>query len=160
MVNFYPKPKGRAYWTEKAKEVSRLYSMRHLIHAQIQFSIDTYGPGTRKEGILDHIKKEIREIEENPSDIKEWIDLAILAIDGAWRCGPFSSGEVYLAFKDKLIENMKRDWPDWRKVPEGKAIEHVRDQLLENGVQAVVKKNHVKLEGHYKRSNEYTEIWI
>lgn len=49
------------------------------------FSYRTFGPGTRTAGVVAHIRKEIAEIEEEPTDLSEWADLIILAFDGHWR---------------------------------------------------------------------------
>lgn len=48
----------------------------------IPFSYDTFGPGARSAGVIEHIGKEIAESEKDPA---EWVDVAILALDGAWR---------------------------------------------------------------------------
>lgn len=90
------------------------------------FSYVTFGPGSRTEGIVDHIRKELKEIEKNPLDLMEWTDIMILALDGAWRAG-YTPREIAQALEQKAKINRERKWPDWRTVPEGKAIEHVRD---------------------------------
>ena len=95
------------------------------IENQIKFSKETFGPGSRTEGVIEHIKKELEEIRENPQDIKEWIDVMILAMDGAWRAG-YTAEEICTTLKNKLEENKKRSWPDWRTAPKNKPIEHNR----------------------------------
>lgn len=95
------------------------------LNRQKEFSTETFGPGKRTKGIIDHIKKELIEVEENPTDLKEWVDVAILALDGAWRSG-HSPVEIAEAIHLKQIENENRKWPDWRKASEDKAIEHIR----------------------------------
>ena len=96
-----------------------------MVWKQREWSQKTFGPGHRTEGIIDHIKKELEEIEQDPGDIKEWIDIVILGFDGAWRAG-YTPDEVARALRAKYRENEERDWPDWRTAPEGKAIEHIR----------------------------------
>lgn len=54
---------------------------------QHEFSIKTFGPGPRTEGVMDHITKEVAEVRAAPKDVKEWIDLLILSCDGAMRRG-------------------------------------------------------------------------
>lgn len=112
----------------------------HLID-QIEFSERTFGPGARTIGIIDHIRKELVEIEKAPDDLEEWIDVILLAFDGAWRLlaakpGLIGDGgalpprlaEIIAgAMRAKLEKNKARQWPDWRTAPEGKAIEHVRE---------------------------------
>ena len=92
---------------------------------QRAFSERTFGPGSRTFGVLDHIRKELREIEDKPSDLSEWIDVVILALDGAWRAG-HSPEEIVAALVAKQAKNESRQWPDWRGQPTDKAIEHVR----------------------------------
>jgi hypothetical protein len=102
----------------------------NAIAVQRQFSAQTFGPGNRTEGILDHIRKELVEIEEHPTDLYEWVDVLILAIDGAWRAG-YSPEAIIGAYRIKMETNMARTWPDWRQVEAGRAIEHVRTKEIE-----------------------------
>ncbi len=99
----------------------------HLLR-QKQWSAETFGPHSREgrtAGVTDHLKKEIREIESKPGDLSEWIDIVILAIDGAFSEG-FTPLEVIRAWEAKQQENEDRTWPDWRTADPTKAIEHVR----------------------------------
>ena len=99
-----------------------------VTHLQRQkvFSLKTFGPGPRVRGIIDHIKKELLEIETEPDSL-EWIDVAILALDGAWRAG-FTPTAIAAAIKAKQIENEKRPWPDWRSFTNDQPIEHIRQE--------------------------------
>jgi hypothetical protein len=99
--------------------------IKHL-RRQKAWSEQTFGPGPRAAGVLDHIRKELAEIEADPNDLTEWIDVVILALDGAWRQG-FSPVEIARALAEKQALNESRTWPDWRTAEPGKAIEHVRD---------------------------------
>lgn len=96
------------------------------IARQIAFSEATYGPGERTAGVIDHIKKELKEAEKDPTDVEEWADIIILAIDGAWRAGA-EPQHIIDAVIDKQTKNEGRTWPDWRTAEAGKAIEHIRD---------------------------------
>lgn len=96
----------------------------HMKRAQA-FSERTFGPGERTAGVVDHIVKELAEILANPSDLTEWIDVVILALDGAWRAG-YSAEQIVEALEAKQTKNEGRTWPDWRSAVPGKAIEHVR----------------------------------
>lgn len=95
------------------------------LYRQRAFSKGTFGPGTRTQGVIDHIRKELDEIEDQPQDLLEWVDVILLAMDGAWRAG-HSPEEIANAINFKQDKNEGRDWPDWRTAPKGKAIEHVR----------------------------------
>lgn len=96
----------------------------HLAH-QREWSERTFGPGARLLGVLDHIRKELREIEDDPTDVTEWIDVVILALDGAWRAG-WEPQQIIDAIKAKQARNEAREWPDWRSQSADRAIEHVR----------------------------------
>src|SRR5262245_26420143 len=69
------------------------FDFRAHLQRQREWSERTFGPGPRTAGVLDHIRKELREIEAEPTDLREWIDVAILALDGAWRAG-FDPDEI------------------------------------------------------------------
>jgi Protein of unknown function (DUF550) len=98
-------------------------TMLNLLWRQREFSERAFGPGARSKGIIDHIRKELIEVEQAPHDLSEWIDLAILAFDGAWRAG-YSPGQILWAYEAKIAKNESRKWPDWRTVGPDKAIEH------------------------------------
>jgi len=100
-------------------------NLKDYLSKQIVFSSATFGPGPRTDGVLDHIRKELIEIEEQPDDLEEWIDVTMLALDGAWRAG-YTPQQIVDQLEAKLKKNMSRDWPDWRTADQGKAIEHVR----------------------------------
>jgi len=100
------------------------------IDRQRAFSAATFGPGMRTKGVLDHIRKEMKEIEVSPSDLDEWVDVIILGIDGAWRAG-HKPQEIIDAIVSKQTRNEARTWPDWRTAPEGQAIEHDRSRMTE-----------------------------
>ena len=51
------------------------------------WSIATFGPGKCTKGIIEHIKLDLQEIEEEPLDLFEWIDVMNLALDGYFRHG-------------------------------------------------------------------------
>ena len=104
---------------------------------QRAFSRRVFGPGQRTLGLLDHIRKELREIETTPRDLLEWIDVVILALDGAWRAG-HEPEEIAAALAHKQAENEAREWPDWRASPPDKAIEHVRQDQHDMKPRSVV----------------------
>ena len=97
---------------------------------QRQWSDDTLGPGKRTAGVLAHIKKEVEEVAKKPTDLSEWIDLIILAIDGATRQG-YTGTEVIRAYHAKMMENTLREWPPIPEggFPEDMAVEHVRSKV-------------------------------
>jgi len=104
-----------------------MFNLIHYLRRQKRFSLRTFGPGKRTKGVTNHIRKELVEIEENPYDLKEWIDVVTLALDGAWRAG-YSPEEIVAQLEATLERNEKRKWPPWKDVPQDEAIEHVRGE--------------------------------
>lgn len=114
---------------------------QHLIR-QIAFSRATFGPGTRTEGVIDHIRKELVEIEAADPGIdraREWADVVLLGLDGLWRevgyglssCNPLTENcarNAAFHVLDKQARNELRNWPDWRTADPTKAIEHVKTE--------------------------------
>lgn len=109
---------------------------QHLLR-QIAFSRATFGPGPRTAGVIDHIRKELAEIanaETSEERVKEWTDVVILALDGLWRELVFglnedhegAAAEACGSILHKQGKNELRTWPDWRGMPQDRAIEHVR----------------------------------
>jgi hypothetical protein len=84
------------------------------LRRQRAFSEKTFGPGARTKGVIDHIRKELAEIEADPADI-----------DGAWRAG-WEPEQIVKAIVAKQTKNEGRQWPDWREADPDAAIEHVR----------------------------------
>ena len=95
--------------------------IQHL-QRQRRWSTKTFGPGRRVKGVIAHIRKELKEIEADPDDLEEWIDVVLLALDGAWRAG-HPPTEIALAIEAKQGKNELREWPDWRTVGD-EPIEH------------------------------------
>ena len=107
-----------------------------------------YGPGARTKGVIQHVKKELVEIEKcydgvTPTDggtaheeaAQEWVDVAILGLDGLLRAiaaaYPYWTFDAVAQHAVKLMvakqgKNELRDWPDWRLASPDSAIEHVR----------------------------------
>lgn len=108
-----------------SEEGMKTFDLISHLTRQIAFSEKTFGPASRKHGVVDHIRSELEEIEENPSDLSEWIDVIILGFDGAWRAG-HSAEEIVNALVAKQTKNENRNWPDWRTAEDGKAIEHIK----------------------------------
>lgn len=98
--------------------------IKHLEKVK-SWSVETFGPGPRPDGIVDHIRKELIEILEDPNDLEEWIDVITLAFDGALREG-YSPAEIISCLVNKHEINAARSWPDWRLAEPGKAIEHIK----------------------------------
>ncbi len=108
---------------------------QHLIR-QMAFSHATFGPGERTDGVIDHIRKELVEVEVANGESSEWVDVVILALDGLTRrlayCNgdrndPESVAEIACnMILGKQTRNEARNWPDWRTTAQDKAIEHIQ----------------------------------
>lgn len=92
----------------------------------IPWSRKTFGDGMRTVGICKHIEKELDEIRENPFSVEEWIDVAILALDGAWRTSVTAEEAVDVLFK-KLAKIRTRTYP--MPVSDDEPSEHVRGEV-------------------------------
>lgn len=108
---------------------------QHLVR-QMVFSRATFGPGERRAGVIEHIRKELIEVEQSGGSAEEWADVVILALDGLTR--ELWAGVEYRITADiaaqravdtlvmKQAKNERRNWPDWRTADPNKAIEHDR----------------------------------
>lgn len=84
-------------------------SLEQFLEDKYRWSVATFGAGTRTVGILKHLREELDEIQEEPTDLREWIDVILLAFDGAMRQG-FSAQAVVRAMRVKQAENEMRTW--------------------------------------------------
>ena len=107
-----------------------------------EWNLTTFGPGERTEGTLAHISSELVEIAADPGDVTEWADVIILSFNGAMRVG-HEPQTILDAIRDKLVANEARTWPDWRDVPEGTPIEHLRgSESAKAELKGVLEKNY------------------
>jgi hypothetical protein len=112
---------------EENETLRAKFDLLSYLERQRIFSERTFGPGTRANGVIEHIRKELVEIEQAPRDLKEWIDVVTLALDGAWRAG-FTPEQIAAQLGATLARNEKRVWPDWRTMSPDQAIEHDRNE--------------------------------
>ncbi len=89
---------------ESLEKMSEPFNLEEYIFDHIKWSYETFGPGRRTVGLSEHIKKELNEVAENPTDVVEWIDIVILGIDGAWRS--IAGDETTLS--DERVQNLAR----------------------------------------------------
>ena len=78
------------------------------IERQADWSAKTFGEGARTEGLCKHIESELAEIRATPI-LEEWVDVMILALDGAWRSG-HTAQEIVDALERKQTVNFRRRW--------------------------------------------------
>lgn len=103
-------------------------AMDSMIDVHREWALLIFGPMTeeKRKGIIKHLRKELDEIEKDPTDPKEWIDVMILAIHGLFTLG-LDGGDVLEAYADKMLDNFEREWPDWRTADPTEPLEHVRE---------------------------------
>lgn len=101
-----------------------MFDVLEHLRRQQEWSERTFGSGCRTKGVIQHIQKELVEIEQDPSGL-EWIDVIILAFDGMWRAG-YSPEQIIEAWQAKQVKNENRIWPNWQDQLEDQAVEHIR----------------------------------
>lgn len=106
-------------------EKTAIEDLESYFARQIEWSRETFGPALRTKGVIEHIRKELREIDAEPRDLAEWVDVIILGMDGFWRHGG-TPQDLLPALLAKQTRNMARIWPDWRTMRDDQAIEHDR----------------------------------
>jgi hypothetical protein len=99
-------------------------TLADYIKRQEEWSGKTFGHGVRTKGITAHIRKELLEIEAAPKDVEEWIDVVILALDGAWRAG-YSPEQICDALDAKQAKNFLRTYP--MPISDDHPSEHIRE---------------------------------
>lgn len=82
---------------------------KYFIDDKYKWSCKTFGSAKRVRGLVKHIRSELKEVLAKPSDIYEWVDIVLLALDGMSRQG-FSGEEIIAAIIDKQDINTKRTW--------------------------------------------------
>lgn len=102
-----------------------MIAFERYVERQKEWSEKTFGPGPRTEGVLKHIEKEIAEVRAAPSDMDEWLDIVMLALDGAWRAG-HSTKDICDGLERLQMRNMyRRNWPP--PAPPDQPNEHIRE---------------------------------
>ena len=94
---------------KRVAELEGMFDVKSYIATQKEWSNIVFGNGLRTEGICKHIESELGEIRAAPTDVMEWVDVIILALDGAWRSG-HSTDEILWAMVKKQMKNLQRKW--------------------------------------------------
>ena len=97
--------------------------LAEYVHRHREWSERTFGPGLKTIGITKHIEKECQEIRQNPTDLSEWVDVMILAMDGYWRHGG-DAARLQNDLDAKQAINFSRRWPTVTR--DDKPTEHLR----------------------------------
>lgn len=111
----------------------KMYELRRRAHAwqNLQdkiaaWSIPTF-PQQSVESKIEHLRRELDELAESPTDVGEFADCFMLLMDTA-RIAGFSMNEILEATECKLWVNMQRKWgpPDEHGV-----CEHIENEDVE-----------------------------
>jgi len=98
-----------------------------FIQRKKEHSLNAFGPNLTPTAIIKHIRKEIDEVEKDPNDLEEWMDVALLAIDGAWRVG-YSPMLIATMLIYKFEKIKRRNYPDHSTLDPDTPIEHIRSE--------------------------------
>ncbi len=109
-------------WTAKEKKADD--TLTAYMERQREWSRKTFGEGPRVGGITQHIEKELGEIRACPTDVMEWVDVIILAMDGYWRNGG-NPETLFADLQRKQAKNLQRRWP--KPKSQDDAVEHLPD---------------------------------
>ena len=101
-----------------------MFDFAAFFDAKAAWSRATFGPGHRR-GVIEHIRSELAEIDACPSDLTEWIDVVLLAMDGAARSSGADGSAFVAAMIEKQWRNERRTWPS--DVPPDAATHHVEE---------------------------------
>lgn len=103
------------------------HSFQRILSRQRKFSQRAFGSYKRTQGIIRHIEEECVEVQDSGHDLRECVDVLILALDLCWRSGA-SNEDIELALHAKMSKNEARKWPPVGSVPDSEKINHVRDE--------------------------------
>lgn len=95
-----------------------------------RWSEKTFKPGRRTKGLIKHIEKELDEVRNAPNDYQraeEWVDIAMLALDGAIRSLNGCPAMAEDVLRRKFLAVQLREWPE--QTSEDEPCEHVREDL-------------------------------
>jgi len=101
------------------------FDLSYFHNEKAKWSLETFGPGDRYSGVVSHIREELKEIEEDPSSLEEWVDVILLAMDGAWRSAGADGDKLVKCLVAKQNRNQNRTWPDWRTLKTGEVSKHI-----------------------------------
>jgi len=121
-------------------------TLESYLTRQWAWSERTFGPGRRTLGILTHIRKELEEIVDNPTDLSEWIDVIMIATDGFLRHGGTITGFLP-ALLDKQRKNFARKWPEHRPEERSRGAREVSEQEAYARAERLIEKVYESNEG-------------
>ena len=109
--------------TEPPTTPSAIFDLACFFNEKAAWSRGEFGE--EYEGVLDHMAKEFKEVTEKPFDLEEWVDIVLLAMDGACRHAGATGSEFVVALVAKQQKNRARRW---LKSHEDGVMEHDRSE--------------------------------
>ena len=103
----------RVVWDMELYDTEGYEGFLNFLDNVKKFNNKTFGGFTLEEkasSLVKHIRAECVEIEENPTDLDEWIDVVILAMDALLRAE--EPHEILRRWANKMAKNASRDWPE------------------------------------------------
>lgn len=85
------------------------FDLARFYDEKAAWSQKTFGASSYS-GVLKHLAKEIVEVTAKPSDLEEWADVVLLALDGASRHAGATGAEFVAALQAKQQKNLARKW--------------------------------------------------
>lgn len=108
----------------KLEAINYDLSKKLSLFSRIKYwSEKTFGSGNRTIGLIEHIREELKEVQDKPDDLKEWVDVILLAFDGYWRNGG-DPDQLMDIIEKKFNENQNRKWN--KPTPDDKPNFHVK----------------------------------
>jgi len=111
-------------------------SIADYLSHHIPWSAQTFGPGTRYQGVIAHIERELGEVDRVSGDAveacAELIDVAILALDGAWRI--MSDGHpdhpgMPAAIEDEILDALLWTETEYARMPDTDRLRRMLDRI-------------------------------
>jgi hypothetical protein len=97
--------------------------LEYLWLKQTEWSDETFGKNRKPTGPMNHLKKEVEEVLDNPYDTEEYADCLLLLIDAA-RLAGMTPESLLDAAMEKHLKNRLRKWGEADSFG---VIEHTED---------------------------------
>lgn len=116
---------GAVFLRYEVRQWLSSFDLSSFHNEKAKWSRETFGPGDRYSGVIAHIREELKEIEEDPSSLEEWVDVILLAMDGAWRSAGADGDKLVSCLLSKQKRNQNRTWADWKTLKTGEISKHI-----------------------------------
>ena len=85
-------------------------SLGEFFDRKYKWSLKTFGEKPNAAPLIKHVRREVKECADQPGDLIEWVDVVLLALDGAARYAHANGHEFVAAMMGKQIVNCRRKW--------------------------------------------------